>query len=71
MDFTVGNEVPLSAFVGGYWRNETPVYIVSAKTGSAWKPGFYSATTGRVYVYVKDSNVQICQQWALKLLHVK
>ena len=71
MDFTVGNEVPLSAFVGGYWRDETPVYIVSAKTGSAWKSGFYSATTGRVYVYVKDSNVQIRQQWALKLLHVK
>ena len=49
MNLTLGEESPLSAVVGGYWRDETPLYIISVKVGPAWKPGFYNAVNKRIY----------------------
>ena len=49
INFTSGDEVPSSAVVGGYWRDEIPLYIVIGRYTLLWRPGFYSAATERVY----------------------
>ena len=56
MNFTLGEEIPPSAVVGGYWRDETPLYVISVKVGPAWKPGFYTAVNKRIYVRDNSRN---------------
>ena len=65
MNFTLGEEVPPSAVVGGYWRDETPLYVISVKVGPAWKPGFYTAVNKRIYFRDNSRN---SKQRALILL---
>ena len=50
INFVPGDEVPASAVVGGYWRDGTPLYVINVRNNIVWKPGFYSAVTGRIYV---------------------
>ena len=44
INFTRGDEVPASAVVGGYSRDQTPLYVISAMLTS-WKSGYYNIDT--------------------------
>ena len=48
VNFTIGEEVPSTAVVGGFWQDGSPLYIVQMNLRE-WKSGFYSAITGRYY----------------------
>ena len=50
INFAPGDDVPLSAVVGGYDRDETPLYIIIGYSGGSWKPAFFNAATERTYV---------------------
>ena len=57
INFVPGDEIPASAVVGGHWRDGTSLYVINVRIRGAWKPGFYSTVTGRIYV--KSNNNQI------------
>ena len=63
ISFASGDEVPLSAVVGGYWRDETPHYIIIEKH-VLWIPGYYNGATKQIYV--KKNTVR--ERTALHLL---
>ena len=65
VSFIVGDKVLQSAVVGGYWRDETPLYIIYLQTDLDWKPGFYNAVTERIYVKLKRT---VLQRWPLRML---
>ena len=50
LNFAPGDDVPLSAVVGGYGPDETPLYIIKGDYGVSVKPGFYNAATERIHV---------------------
>ena len=50
INFAPGDEIAASAVVSGYWRDETPLHVINVHIRHAWKPGFYSAVTWRIYV---------------------
>ena len=51
INFTIGDGVPPSAVVGGYWRDGKPLYVISAPSPTGiWKSGFYDAVATHIYV---------------------
>ena len=50
--FTVGNQVPVKAIIGGYWPNGSPLYIVKTVPGGGVpeKCGYYNPTTQQSYI---------------------
>ena len=51
INFTIGDDISPSAVVGGYWRDQTPLYVISAPSSTeVWKPGFYNAVTEKTRV---------------------
>ena len=49
LKYEVGTPIPVSAVVGGYWHG-VPLYVVSVKTSSEWKHGYYNAFTKQAHV---------------------
>ena len=50
INFAPGDDVPVSAVVGGYGRDGTPLYVIIGQFSNAVKPGFYNGATEQIYV---------------------
>ena len=52
VSFTTSNPVPVTAVIGGYWLDGSPLYVVKVVLGGggAMKSGYYNPTTQQAYV---------------------
>ena len=52
VSFTTSNPVPVTAVIGGYWPDGSPLYVVKVVLGGggAMKSGYYNPTTQQAYV---------------------
>ena len=70
INFTHGDEVPASAVVGGYSRDQTPLYVISAML-TAWKSGYYNTDTKQIYMKDIKSGIPAGLQLLLETIWIK